>query len=291
LSLFNVLSIESIRVTILASDFTIFQLRSTLLTNLRKNVNVITDTLLEVQIRIVKKDGTLPASTAKVAPVNNILCSLFESVRLYVNDRNITGSPGYYPYKCYISNVLTYSTIVKGSQLQTQGYYPDLSGHFDDGEDNTGFAARNLLFRKGFASEAAYREEGATFIGRLYHDLTTCESGMPPGVKLKFELEKAKDEFLLLIKPTTGTTDKEQYKIKIENIVLLMPIAQLTQGVFNEYNSILTRQIDNKPVGISYRKVEIRPLTLPRNSENFYSELLFSDDMPLRCLALPNLST
>jgi len=243
-----------------------------------------TEALLEVQLRIVKKDGTLPLKTANVAPCNNILSSLFESVRLYVNDRNITSAPGYYPYKCYISNVLTYSTIVKGSQLQSQGYYQDLSGHFDDLTENTGFASRNILFRKGYETESDYRDDGVTLIGRLHHDLATCDSGMPPGVKLKFELERSKDEFVLM----KAKTDTEQYKIKIENITLLMPIAQLTQGVFNEYNSILTRQIDNKPVGISYRKVEIRPLTLPRNSENFYSELLFSDDMPLRYFSLYN---
>jgi len=79
-------------------------------------------------------------------------------------------------------------------------------------------------------------------------------------------------------------TDTEEYRIDIINIALLMPIAQLTQGVFNEYNTILTRQIDNKPVGISYRKIEIRPITIPRNSEVFYSELLFSDEMPLKII-------
>jgi len=132
---------------------------------------------LEVQCAIVKKDGTIPAATAKVGPVNNVLSSLFESVRLYINDKNITSAPAYYPYKSYITNVLTYSTIVKGAQLQTQGFYPDMSGHFDSLDDNNGFASRNLLFRKGFETDAEYRKDGTFLIGKLLHDLSTCESG------------------------------------------------------------------------------------------------------------------
>lgn len=244
------------------------------------NCYMIQEAILEVQIAILKADGKVPTKDKNVAPVNNVLHSLFESVKIFINDKNIVGSPSAYPYKSYISTVLTYSTIVKGSQLQSQGFYPDLSGHYDDIVDNSGFISRNLLFRKNNATGADYREEGATFIGRIFHDLSSCESGLPPGVKVKFELERSKDEFFLM----KQSSDNEKYKVKIININLLMPIAQLTQGVFNEYNTILTRQIDNKPVGISFRKIAIRPLNIPRNSETFYSEVLFTDDMPLRII-------
>lgn len=78
--------------------------------------------------------------------------------------------------------------------------------------------------------------------------------------------------------------DTTKYKLKLLNIALYMPVAQLSQSVFSEINSILTRSVNNKPVGIHYRKIDVRPLTIPRNSQVFHSELLFTDDIPARLI-------
>ena len=72
------------------------------------------------------------------------------SFRLIINDNPVTVAPSSYPYKCYISNVLTYSTEVKSAQLQTQGFYPDTSEHMEASSDNAGFTDRMSLFRKKF---------------------------------------------------------------------------------------------------------------------------------------------
>jgi len=166
----------------------------------------------------------------------------------------------------------------------------------------SGFMQRNLLFRKDNDKTKEYRPEGATFIGRLHHDLIACETGkctiiiivlylyflikvvnlcflgLPPGTKLVIELERSKHEFVLMKK----LSDTEQYKLKILEIAILMPVAQLTQSVYNEFQSLMTTTYKNKPVGISHRKIEIRPLNIPVSSRNFHSELLFSEDMPAR---------
>jgi len=72
------------------------------------NIYQIQNTHLEVQIVVVKaSDGKVPDTAKIVAPVNNILHSLFESVHLKINDQPITKSGGNYPYKAYISNLLT----------------------------------------------------------------------------------------------------------------------------------------------------------------------------------------
>jgi hypothetical protein len=102
------------------------------------NMWQIQETYVEARIEIVKADGTLPTADKQVAPVNNMLHSLFESVRITVNDFLISTSANHYPYKSYISTCLTYSTMAKNSHLQTQGYYQDLSSHMGPDESNTG---------------------------------------------------------------------------------------------------------------------------------------------------------
>ena len=100
----------------------------------------------------------------------------------------ITKSANNYPYKAYITNTLTYPTIVKSSQLQTEGYYSDLSNHMGPVSTNNGFVERNNLFRKNGKAEDEYKTEGVRFIGRLQLDLLSCPSGLPPGTKVDIEV-------------------------------------------------------------------------------------------------------
>jgi hypothetical protein len=68
--------------------------------------------------------------------------------------------------------------MAKNSHLQTQGYYQDLSSHMGPDESNTGWAERKTLFRDGNNATNAYRAGGATFFGRLSHDLVSCTTGV-----------------------------------------------------------------------------------------------------------------
>jgi hypothetical protein len=203
---------------------------------------LIQDTNIEVTCVITKNDGSLPEKTTNVGTVNNLLHSMFESVRLTVNDLPLTISPSHYPYKAYISNVLTYSTEVKTAQLQTHGFYPDTYDHMEAEDDNSGFSDRMSLFRKDFDSNGEYKSDGTTLFGRLMHDLVSCTTGLPPNSKIKFELDRSDDSFVIMSK----AEDKEKYKLKITNIALYLPVAQLSNSVFSEINAILTKKMTQK---------------------------------------------
>lgn len=78
-------------------------------------------------------------------------------------------------------------------------------------------------------------------------------------------------------------TDTAKYKIKITNIALYVPVAQLSASVFNEISTLLSRKDEPKAIAIHYRRIEIRPISLPKNKEEYYSESLFQDaDLPCR---------
>ena len=80
------------------------------------NLYMIQDTFMEIDIKITKSDGSLPDKAKRVGLVNNILHSMFESVRLYINDSLISIAPKHYNYKAYISTLLTYSPHCKNAQ-------------------------------------------------------------------------------------------------------------------------------------------------------------------------------
>lgn len=149
------------------------------------SVYMIQDLIIEARLLIIKPDGNVPDTDKKVAPINNVGHSMWSSVRLILNEKDISASPGLYPYKAYVSNTLSYDTFVKSNQLSVQGYVCDLSSHMDV-EDNSGFAARNALFREDFNENNPYRSDGACFITRLHHDLVNIESGLPPSKFVSF---------------------------------------------------------------------------------------------------------
>jgi hypothetical protein len=96
---------------------------------------------------------------------------------------------------------------------------------------------------------------------------------------VKFELDRAEDSYVILSK----IGDEENYKLKILNIALFVPVAQLSAPVFQEINSILTRKNEPKAVGIHYRRLEVRPYSLPRNKVEYNSDAIFCDkEIPCR---------
>ncbi len=212
--------------------------------------------------------------------MNNILHSLFESVRLTINDVPITVAPNNYPYKAYITNCLTYGPAVKNAQLSCQGWYADLGGHMGPtAGTNTGFTQRNQLFRVNHKDGNPYRPSGVTLFGRLMHDLIACETGLPPNTKVRFDLDKSDDAFFLMC----PKDDTEKYQFQIKSIALFVPVAQLSMPVYQEMNSILTRKNEPKAIVIHYRRIEVRPISIIKDKEDFYSDSLFPDsDLPCR---------
>ena len=169
---------------------------------------------------------------------------------------------------------MTYSTIVKLSQLACEGWYSDTAHHMNADLNNSGFVERNQLFRKNFSVDGEYREEGATFMGRLQTELASANCGIPPSCKIKLELDRTPDEFFLMSLPN----DENKYHVKILNIALLVPVAQLSQVVFNQISTLHAKE----DVAIHYRRLEVRPFTLNQNSEEFNSNNLFVEEMPCR---------
>ena len=211
----------------------------------------------------------------------DLFFSLFETVRVAINDVPITLSASDYPYRAYLSTTLTYGPLVKNAQLACQGYYADVHDFMETEASNSGFTQRNNLMRVGNKSTGAYSPEGTRFFGRLLMDLSSCESGLPPGTKVSITLEKSASEFCLMKK----SDDTEKYQVKFLDVNLYVPVAQLSQPTFNEISTLFA----TKSIGLHYRRVEIRTISLPRNKQEFFSDNLFNEGQHLTSLKIPHL--
>ena len=82
----------------------------------------------------------------------------------------------------------------------------------------------------------------------------SIECGLPPNTKVKIELDKQSNEFLIM----KQTGDAEKYELKITNIALYIPVGQLSAAVYQHFNALQTRKIDPLPVVLHYRRIEVR---------------------------------
>ena len=70
---------------------------------------------LYVKFKIIKADGHAVDADSNVAPVNNFLHSMFNSVDLYLNNKLISSNSDTYLYRAYIENLLSYNADSKST--------------------------------------------------------------------------------------------------------------------------------------------------------------------------------
>lgn len=232
------------------------------------------DALIKVNLIITKKDGvTLPDTNKIVAPVNNVLGSLFEDMRMKINDDELTQNGQFYPYKCYLKKLLTFSEAVKSTQLNGQGYYDDVVTDNEDIEphsSNHGWTERNAWFREGVNKmDTPYRVGGATFIGSFDHDLQYVGKPLPPGTKVSFTLTRSSDDFFLMKDPS----DTESYRAIVLNCFLYVKIAKMSDHIYRELETKFTKE----PICYQFRKFVVKEISVPVLSRNFVTGNLFPD--------------
>jgi hypothetical protein len=150
---------------------------------------LIGEILVEAKVTIrKKKDNTLPDNKKIVSTINPCLHGLFKSVIVKLNNQQISSTPDGYHYKSYLSHLLTYDPQVKSSSLSIAGWSTDSFSCMDGSlnvaglPQNNGFAIRSSYFREDFVYtgvDAKYKESGATFIGRLGHELANSRKPLP----------------------------------------------------------------------------------------------------------------
>jgi hypothetical protein len=191
----------------------------------------------------------------------------------------VTQAPEFYPYKCYITDLLTFTNEVKLSQLQSQGYEQDSKRFMEAVLTNTGWLARNAMFRKDMMANAEYRAEGKTFVGKFRHDLSGSSKPLPPKTGVYFELRRSSDDFYIM----KDAADTETYKTVLTNCCLYVPIAWMQMEMLRE----LEVRWPKEPIVFHYRRLMVRKFGVGRNKMEFFSDSLFSEaENPIRVLML-----
>ena len=228
---------------------------------------------LWVRIRIVTRDGLAPGADL-VAPVNNILHSMWSSVELELNNKNITGHGLHYPYRAYLENLLSYSPTSMNYQLQTEGWHKDKAGHMNsviltNQAVNTGLRERAVRFNEGRLVE---------LYGRLHLDIFHQESLLPPGVPMKLKLTPSAGRHCLMTLAPVNNAVQIEYRIFIEECQFHVKKIVLYPHLTLEAHKLHL----NKSYAYCLRTPMIKLLTLANNIGSFRETFITTGQIPQR---------
>lgn len=154
---------------------------------------------------IIVENNRGPQST--VVPVNLGLHSLFRQVDLVMNDTLVSSSQDTYPYRAYVSTMLSYGEDTKLTWLEgLEGWHCDEAYKFDD-------SGNKALDKK--STRWCLNSRSFEYKGRLHVDMVMQERLIPNGVTVKFVLTKSKPEFFVM-----SFEDGGKYKVKLEAATL-----------------------------------------------------------------------
>ena len=247
------------------------------------------DCRLKLRVRIVNEDGSpvvdvagttsTPAVTHTIAPVNNVLHSLWESIDVSLNHQSVAANDRHYAIKAMVLDELNFSEDSKGTWLRTQGYWEDAYtgqaetltvGAFTR---NTGLGARRTIFAAN---------HGVELEGRLHEAIFNVDRLLVPGVQINIRLTRASDAFSLL-----SPTANARYRIVIDELKFRVKFLSVRPDITQSIEAKLTTEPAFYPLS---HFIETRDLTIEQGVQTKELSNPFQNRIPRRLimLLLPN---
>lgn len=226
-------------------------------------------TRLFLKVQLVKGDGGNLGNNAKVAPVNNLLHSLFSQVDVKLQNTIVTSSFNTYPYKAYFETLFCFGEDAKKGYKTSQLWFPDKGDGWDKtdpagNDNNPGFDKRRELTANSKTVE---------LIGRPHVDLFHQSRYLIPGVDMHLKFIRSETNFHLMADGEFKLLIKEAKlyvrRVKINPSIALAHTAAMEKGESAKY-----------PI----RRGTTTACTIPQGSLTFHKDNLVSGQLPRRII-------
>lgn len=220
---------------------------------------------LYVRAKVVGDKGAELAAAAEVAPVNNVLHSLWSQVDVSLNSKLVSQSSQTYPYRSYITSLLSYDGPAKESHLTATGFYSDTAGEMNTASDaNLGFKARKAM-------TALSREFEC--LGPLHCDIFSQDRFLLNNMQLNLKLTRTKDAFALISK------DKKEH-IKLVDVRLIARKVKLAPDVLLAHSKAL----EVSPARYPIVRTEMKSFSIGAGVQSKTIDYLHSGATPRRLI-------
>ena len=209
---------------------------------------------LELAIKVKTKDTnwTFMGTQDLAAPVNNILHSLFQDVKVTLGNRTISDASCNYAYRSYMESLLFHTRDNADSVLSNAGFKIDTAGAFNNLDTNLGATWRRTVFSRG---------DFVQLSGKLSCDIFQQDKPLLHGVPMEVRLVPNKKEFFLQV--WDPQVDK-QFKIAIRN-----PRLNVKRYVpAPDYMIKITEELQAKTAKYAIERTIVRNTTISRGVQS-----------------------
>ena len=229
---------------------------------------------LEIKCKITNADGTDIDRGANVGPTNLLLHSMFKSVDMEINNKQITEPSTLYALRSFLETSLTFSEQVGKTRLVAEGWVKD-HGTGDDLDDfrradspNTGFKTRAAKFAQSSV---------VTLIGRPHLDLFHQDKDLPPNCSIKLRLLPHENGFSLN-RPDGG--GNPLYRLRIVSARLFVRTKEVSPSFALAHVAMLQKH----NIRIPYTKVALKSITIANGTTNYQHDGLYMGQLPERII-------
>ena len=226
-----------------------------------------------VAFKVLKADGTNLAADAPVAPINNLLYSMFRDIQLQLNGQVVTRGSYEFPYKTYLQLMTEFDWAKQGEDLDQGaciGFYPDTPGNADKAYNDAAEANKNkgAAVRRGWISESKLCE----LRGPVMLDINRQHLYLMPGIDMQFTFHKSDPRFYLQDK----SANPADYKVKFVDFKLFVRRVQLADFAIKEIRD----EWSSRDAVYPFLRKEVVTLSIAQGLTSFVQENLFRGLLP-----------
>lgn len=218
--------------------------------------------------------GATPTTAAAIPEavglINYIAGSLFQSVDVELNGRNVCSSNNNYAHRAYLEVLSTYSASAKKTWLKCGGYYDNSLVDIPRNASTT----QNEPFEK---TKIMYKHnQTVTWAGPLHLDLCHQHRHILPNVNMLFTFVLNPSKYVL----QRAADDTENYQFIVKDFTVKFLECTLSDAELMYIESQLARSPALYPI----TRVDVRSFNVPKGSTNFSEDNCFVGQIPQRIL-------
>ena len=179
-----------------------------------------------------------------VAGVNLLFDSLFSSISIEIDGRQVENSSQCYPYKAFFEKVLSVGREAKRSHMSGDLYILDDHDSADKMVGNSGYERRRSYCRKGIME----------FSIPICSDLFNSTRFLPNGTKYTVKMTRTRDNFCLM-----SAGDETDFKVHFYDLAMSVGKVVPSEAVLRE----IEKQFNSKPQILPFTRSVIKNFVLP----------------------------
>ena len=224
---------------------------------------------LHVKAKIVKEDGGNLEETDVVTPVNLWMQSLFNQVDVYFQQKLVSSSGTNYAYKAYMDVLLNFSEDAERSQIQTQLFYKDSAGAFDQTKITEIPLNQGLILRQKLAKNSQLVD----MCGPIFADTFNMSRYLLNEVDVRLKLFQSKHEFRLM-----SSVAGKKYKVIITEVMLKAAMVGIHPDILKSH----ARTLNDKPAIYPFNRTDVKTFAVPKGQYNVNLDDIFQGKIPNR---------